>query len=140
MLELIIPFRNEYHERIRTMYRELNEKEKTWLDKLLAIDFKEKKILNLQLSKAKVEYIEEYAYISLKFKIDSKIAKYPYSVRVPVEMRAYQEGSAPIIFLLHIIDGIIYELEIITADSSKINVNSIDLEKVEYEVNKEVQL
>ena len=75
MSGLIIPFRNEYHERIRTMYRELNEKEKTWLDKLLAIDFKEKKILNLQLSKAKVEYIEEYAYISLKFKIDSKIEK-----------------------------------------------------------------
>ena len=122
------------------MYRELNEKEKTWLDKLLAIDFKGKKILKLQLSKAKVEYVEEYAYISLKFKIDSKIAKYPYLVRVPVEMRAYQEGSAPIIFLLHIIDGIIYELEIITADSSKINVNSIGLEKVEYEVNKEVQL
>ena len=53
MLELIIPFRNEYHERIRTMYRELNEKEKTWLDKLLAIDFKEKKINFVRFGKTK---------------------------------------------------------------------------------------
>ena len=122
------------------MFRELNQKEKSWLDKLLTINFKGKDILCFQLSKAKIEYVEEYAYISLKFNLDEQVEKYPYITRVPVEMRAFQTESAPIIFLLHIINGLLNELEIITADSSKINPNSIELTEVEYEVNEEVQL
>lgn len=59
-------------------------------------------------------------------------------MRVPVEMRAFQQSSAPIIFLLHIINGIIDELEILTADSAQIDTDNIELERVEYEVNQEV--
>ena len=122
------------------MYRKLNTMEKKWLDKLLDTDFKGKDILVKQISKSQVTYEKEYAFISLKFEEVNSIEEYPYPVRVPVEMRAYQEEGAPIVFLLHIIDGLVNELEIISADSSQIIEDAISLKNVEYEVNKEVLL
>lgn len=53
-------------------------------------------------------------------------------------MIVFQNSTAPIVFLLHVVNGVIDELEIITADSTQIDVDSIQLEKVEYEVNQEV--
>lgn len=55
-------------------------------------------------------------------------------------MRAFQKASAPIVFLLHIVDGVINELEIITADSTQIEADNIELTRIEYEVNQEVIL
>lgn len=80
-------------------------------------------------------YKQEYAFISIKFRVEGDIEPYPYHVRVPVEMRAFQKSSIPIIFLLHIINGIINELEIFTADSAQIDTDTIGLESVEYEIN-----
>lgn len=102
------------------------------------VEFQGKDILLQQLSKAKIIYIQEYAFISIKFKVEDDVEPYPYRVRVPVEMRAFQQSSAPVIFLLHIINGIIDELEILTADSAQIETDNIELERVEYEVNQEV--
>ena len=120
------------------MYRKLNEKELQWIDRLMNAEFQGRDILLQQLSKAKIIYKQEYAFISIKFKIEGDIEPYPYHVRVPVEMRAFQQSSAPIIFLLHIVNGIIDELEIITADSAQINTDNIEVERVEYEINQEV--
>ena len=122
------------------MYRELYEKEQKWIDSLLAVDFKGKDILLKQISQAKVTYKQEYAYISIKFFLEGETDLYPYQVRVPVEMRAFQKSSAPVVFLLHIINGIVDEVEIITADASLINADNIGLERIEYEINKEVQI
>lgn len=88
----------------------------------------------------KIIYKQEYAFISLKFKVEGEIEPYPYRVRVPVEMRAFQNSTAPIVFLLHVVNGVIDELEIIAADSTQIDADSIQLEKVEYEVNQEVAI
>ena len=101
-------------------------------------EFQGRDILLKQFSKAKIIYDQEYAFISLKFKIEGEVEPYPYSVRVPVEMIAFQNSTAPIVFLLHVVNGVIDELEIITADSTQIDADSIQLEKVEYEVNQEV--
>ncbi len=120
------------------MYRELNKKELQWIDKLMDVEFQGRNILLQQLSMAKIVYKQEYAFISIKFKVGEDIEPYPYHVRVPVEMRAFQQSSAPIIFLLHIINGIIDELEIITADSTQIDADSIELENVEYGIDQEV--
>jgi len=122
------------------MYRNLYEKEKQWIDSLLNVEFQGKDILLKQLSKAKISYRQEYSFISIKFKVEGEIDPYPYRVRVPVEMRAFQKLTAPIIFLLHIINGVIDELEIITTDLTQIDADSIQLEKVEYEVNQEVKI
>lgn len=120
------------------MYRNLNEKEQQWIDRLMNVEFQGRDILLQQFSKAKIIYIQEYAFISIKFKVEGDVEPYPYRVRVPVEMRAFQQSLAPIIFLLHIVNGIIDELEILTADSVQIDTDNIELERVEYEVNQEV--
>lgn len=118
----------------------ISENKEKWIKTLLDVDFKDKDILLKQISAAKVTYNQEYDYISMKFSIDKGLERYPHKVRVPVGMRAFQKTSAPIVFLLHLMDGVVDELEIITADSSQINPDNIDLVKVEYEVNKEVLL
>lgn len=120
------------------MYRNINEKEQKWINSLMNVEFQGRDILLKQFSKAKIIYDQEYAFISLKFKIEGEVEPYPYSVRVPVEMIVFQNSTAPIVFLLHVVNGVIDELEIITADSTQIDVDSIQLEKVEYEVNQEV--
>ena len=120
------------------MYRNLNNTEKEWLEKLLNVDIKDRDILMRQISDAHISHEKEYSFISLKFERIDSLEKYPYSVRVPVEMRAYQDRGAPVVFLIHIIDGIINELEVFTADSSEIKEEAISLEAVEYEINDEV--
>ena len=54
-------------------------------------------------------------------------------------MRAFQKESAPIVFLLHVVNGVINELELVTADSSKIDMEMIKLNKIEYVINEAVQ-
>lgn len=120
------------------MYRNIYEKEQQWINSLMDVEFQGRDILLKQFSKAKIIYKQEYAFISLKFKVEGEIEPYPYRVRVPVEMRAFQNSTAPIVFLLHVVNGVIDELEIITADSTQIDADSIQLEKAEYEVNQEV--
>lgn len=120
------------------MYRNIYEKEQQWINSLMDVEFQGRDILLKQFSKAQIIYKQEYAFISLKFKVEGEIEPYPYRVRVPVEMRAFQNSTAPIVFLLHVVNGVIDELEIITADSTQIDADSIQLEKVEYEVNQEV--
>ena len=120
------------------MCRKLNEKELQWIAALMNVKFQGRDILLEQFAKANVIFKQEYAFISLKFKIEGKIELYPYHVRVPVEMRAFQQSSAPIVFLLHVINGIIDELEIITADSTQIDAENINLERIEYEIDQKV--
>lgn len=116
------------------MYRKLNEKELLWIDRLMNVEFPGRDILLQQLSKAKILYRQEYAFISLEFKVEGDIEPYPYPVRVPVQMLAFQQSSAPIIFLLHIVNGIIDELEIVTVDLAQIDANNIELENVKHEI------
>lgn len=120
------------------MYREINKKERQWIDCLMNAEFQGRDIILKQFSNAKIAYKQEYAFISLKFKIEGEIEPYPFHVRVPVEMRAFQQSSGPLVFLLHIVCGVINELEIFTADLTQINADNIDLTKVEYEVNQKV--
>lgn len=121
------------------MYRSLDENEIRWIKKMLDVEFKGKEILFKQIMGAKVFAEQGYDYISIKFVVQKKCEKYPYSVRVPLEMKAFQEESNPIVFVLHIINGFIDELEIITADSSKINLENISLENVIYELDEMVR-
>ena len=91
------------------IYRNIYIKEQQWINRLMDVEFRGRDILLKQFSKAKIIYKQEYAFISLKF-----------------------------VFLLHVVNGVIDELEIITADLTQIDADSIKLEKVEYEVNQEV--
>ena len=120
------------------MYRNLYKNEQYWIEKILDVEFKGKQFLLGQVLKAKVVLEQGCDFISLKFKTE-ETEKYPYSVRVPVEMRAFQKNSAPIVFLLHVVNGFIDELELITADSSKIDMATIEVDKVEYAISEDIK-
>lgn len=122
------------------MCRRLNEKELQWITALMNVEFQGRDILLKQFEKASIVYKQEYAFISIKFKIEGKTELYPYPVRVPVEVRALQQSSVPIVFLLHVINGVIDELEIITADSTQIDAENISLQRVAYEIDQEVMM
>ena len=107
------------------------------LSRLLEINFLGKEILLKQLDQAETEIEEGFSYLFIKFKVLEPCDKFPYNVRVPVEMRAYQEGP-PVVFLLHVIDGIVNELEIFTADSSKIDITLIKFDTIQYEIDEEI--
>ena len=61
-------------------------------------------------------------------------------IRVPVGMNVFREGSAPLVFRLHMHDGYAHELEIFMADSSKIDFPNLVFQRIEYEVNPELRL
>ena len=121
------------------MYRDLTELESCLIEKMLASNFKGKEILLEQIYKSKVFLLQGYEFISLKFKT-KELKKYPFEVRVPVAMKIFQEDVAPIICLLHVINGYIDELEIFIADFSRIDLTDVKLDKVEYDIDKEVEI
>lgn len=116
----------------------LTKREQVWLNKLFEPEFKGKEILKQQIENAKVIDRVYYPYGSLKFRVKEKVEKYPYNVRVPIEMRAFQKPLLPIVFLLHVIDGVVDELEIYTADLSELDVYNIHFDNVEFVVDDEV--
>lgn len=92
--------------------------EKKWIELLLSTEFVGKKILVDQFENASVERDYNEGYFSLKFYVDREQIPFQYEGRVPIEMHAFPENKAPIVFLLHVIQGYIDELEIFNADSS----------------------
>lgn len=121
------------------MVRDLNNRELEWINKLLSVNFMGREILKKQIAKSQIVFEQNYDYVSIKFLFKATLEYFPYKVKVPIEMRAFQDNSSPILFLLHVVNGLVFELEILTADSSKININAISLDKVTFEINKEVK-
>ena len=107
-----------------------NEQIKRWIEHIFKFDFQGKKILKNQILNSKISYHQYYDYISIEFSVDEGIEIYPYKSRVPVEVIAYQKSSVPVLFLLHVVNGKISELEILKADSSEINPNNIELDNL----------
>lgn len=122
------------------MCNEFDRKRNEWITCLMNAKFRDKDILINQISKAIVDYEYGYSFVSIKFIVEEDVELYRYKARVPIEMRAFQQFSSPIIFLLHVIDGLVNELEIISTDLSRIEVDKISLEKVEYIIAPEVSI
>lgn len=118
--------------------RRLELLEKEWLDSILKAEFKDKEVLIKQAEEALIKAVYNSGYISICFK-KMYGEKYPHNVRVPVEMRAYQKDKAPIVFVLHVVNGYLNELEIFSADGSELNANCICLDKTEYVIDSKVQ-
>ena len=111
----------------------LNGCEKNCLEKMLNPSFKFREEIINQINHA--EIIREYTdyYLSIKFILDNTWKCPSDNTGVPVEMRIYKTGESPIQFLLHMSQGIITELEVFKADSSKIN-KEIPLENAKVEI------
>lgn len=121
------------------MYRKLQTKELDWLKKMLEVNFLGKTELLEQIQNAYVTPHYCNNFISLKFHVGVGTDIFPYKVRNPVEMRAYQEDSVPVVCLIHILNGYLDELEVFNADSSKIS-DDFSLENVELVINPDLAL
>lgn len=119
-------------------FRNFSQMEKAWLEAMLSVDFLGKEIILMQLDNAQILREYNVGYISLKVNVNKNIQQFPYQVRVPLEMRVKGRSGIPIVFLLHVIDGFVDELEIFNADSSPIS-SDIHIEKKEVIVNKMLQ-
>lgn len=114
--------------------RKLSEVEIKWIEDIFKVDFKDKDVLITQVQHCLVTSTYNSGFISLKFHVDIE-EKYPHSVRVPVEMRVFLKDRAPIVFLIHVIQGYLDELEIFSADGSEIDVEKMLIDKIEYVVD-----
>jgi len=117
------------------MMRPLNALESEWIKKILAVDFKGKKILQQQVSLSLVTSKNYDSVVSILFDVCKSASKFPYAERVPIEMRAFQKDRNPILFLIHVVGGYICELEVLTADSSKIQVGEIRIDSIEHVIS-----
>lgn len=97
--------------------RSLTAEEQAVLNRLLEADFPGKKALSEQLAVAKVRQIDENG--SLRFVIP-RGPKAEVKGRVPVEAEALDTDGLPIYVLLHVVNGVLWELEIYKADSSRV--------------------
>lgn len=111
-------------------FRNFSQIEKEWLEAMLSIDFLGKEIILKQLDNAQISRDYNVGFISLKINADKRIQQFPYRVRVPLEMRVIGGNGIPIVFLLHVIDGFVDELEIFNADLSPIS-DDIQVDKKE---------
>ena len=140
--------------------KSLNRKEMQWLQLFWDIDFYYKQELQKQIESAAVE--REYAerYIFLKFTVPEYID--PIQVkdeRVPLEVLiSHYEGAEsasaeiqiggdsiafildenknyPTSFMLHFVNGYIYELEIYNLDHSILNIENIHIGKRNYKIS-----
>ena len=121
-----------YHNDIDNINRFHVEVE-TWIKKLMEIEFVGKNILISQVESAKYEVKHGEGFISIKYYVDNEKEKFPYQVRIPVEMEAFQSGENPIMFLLHVLDGVVDELEVYSVDGSPIGME-ISVQIVKHKV------
>jgi hypothetical protein len=98
-------------------WRQLSDNESQILAELLAINFLGKDALVHQVKSAVVQQLDDNG--SLKFRIlDPILASVPS--RVPVEGECEDADGIKIHFLLHVVDGVIDELEVFREDSGRI--------------------
>lgn len=113
----------------------LSEREKEWLNHIMEKDFLGREILIEQLNNIQVIKESGFDFLSIKMFALQVNKLFPFDIRVPIEMICYQKTTAPIVFLLHIIEGKLNELEIITADASFLDVEKIELMNREYMID-----
>jgi hypothetical protein len=86
-------------------------------EKLTEQDFPGKDLIKRQLSKCQVGVIDEEGSIKIHSALGTKA---PVRFRVPVEARGKDTDGVGIEIILHVIDGIVDELEILKDDGSRI--------------------
>lgn len=99
--------------------RKLSAEELQWMEKLLSVDFLGRDILVEQMSQCEVISFCGCGCKTIDLAVNKELPKYPYDVRVPVEM-INDELEIPVIFALHVVKGYISELEVYRADSEAI--------------------
>lgn len=108
-----------------------------WVSTLLDTNFLGRDIIIKQLTGAKYELDYKYEYLDVKFQTE-KCEKYPFDVRVPVELLAKQTNQNIVNILLHVIDGYASILDLNNLDFSDFD-GEFSLDDLEYRINDEVK-
>jgi hypothetical protein len=98
--------------------RKLSQREKAILDRLLKEPFPGRDELRAQIANARVKAIDEY-YGSIEFQVNDG-PKAPVLQRVPVDAFSKDADGMLIEVLLHVVDGVVDELEVIKYDGTPI--------------------
>lgn len=112
-----------------------SQQEKIWLETMLSKNFSGNEIILKQLNSAQVTRKYNTGYFSIKTNTDKRLPQFPFEIRVPVEMRVFGKDKVPIVFLLHVVNGYVDELEIFNADSSPLS-KDIQIENAEVIIDK----
>jgi hypothetical protein len=104
----------------------------SWLMKLLCVDFAGKETIVRQLNQSNAVLVHHHASILIKFHVCSDVPLLPWKIGSPISMTAIQKDTAPVFFVLHVVDSVVVELEVGMDDLSKIDMLAIDLSDVEY--------
>jgi uncharacterized protein DUF6984 len=101
--------------------RKLNHREAEIIETMLSRPFPGCDEVREQVSRASVRTIAEYKdnYGSIEFEVKAA-PKAEVALRVPVEALAFDVDGVPIEFLLHVVNGVVHELEVVKADGSPI--------------------
>lgn len=97
--------------------RKPNEYEVTLFGRLTEADFPGSDVIKRQLQGCQVEVIDEQGSLRIHALVQEK-ASVPF--RVPIEAVAKDSDGVGIHFILHVIDGLVDELEIYKDDGSPI--------------------
>ena len=103
--------------------KQLEKREIFWLENMLQREFPLKEQFISEINESKVSREQTDYYISITFDRKSQLVQSKGSSSIPIEMVIHQEGSAPMLFLLHTKMGHVSELEILNADSSRLNLD-----------------
>jgi hypothetical protein len=101
-------------------FRNPTDFERTLFEKLLSKEFLGKEEVRSQLQSVEVMDVDPFKSIQLRPVHNAKPA--PVSGRIPVEASAADCDSVPIYLLLHVVNGMVAELQIYKADGSPIQV------------------
>lgn len=100
--------------------RDLTQPERDILERLLSAEFQGREDLKIQIGKVKVSK-ECTSCASIVFSLEpGNFKKADVQWRIPVEAEGTDKDGIKIHFMLHVVDGVIDELEIIKEDFSNI--------------------
>lgn len=114
--------------------RDFTQMEWKILNKMLTPNIVDKEILFTQLNNAKVTEYCSCGCKSITIAVEEHCPKYEHKLRVPVEMLINGVDGVPIQIMIHIRDGYICELEILSVDSNPITEDLV-LEDAEIIIN-----
>ncbi|WP_338552533.1 hypothetical protein [Paenibacillus sp. KS-LC4] len=114
--------------------RRFSEEERSWLSKMLSVDFPGIQVIKDQLNNCHVIGICACGCKTIDLEVESGTRRFPLEARIPVEMICNDEGC-PIVFNLHIVDGYLNELEVYRADSQPINKKLVNLDGCKININ-----
>lgn len=97
--------------------RDFTPEETSVIEKLLCVEFEGRNALKEQLNHTKVIGNCSCGCRSILLSSGSLAPMLSPSQRIPVEMESMDDDGVPVLFLLHVIEGYVSELEVFRADS-----------------------